>query len=121
MVWPSAEERGGRLRCLDFPPPRWLVIQTPAAFAETFPAFGAGPQLLIDSAGTMYVIYPELAQASLDNGSVRRLLLIVSADHGESLGELGLYAEHGLASEPVHHLPRGARQGEVVDHGVRDL
>ena len=31
--------------------------------------------------------------------------IIVSSDHGESFGELGLYAEHGLASEPVHRLP----------------
>ncbi|MBU3062528.1 sulfatase-like hydrolase/transferase [Nocardia sp. NEAU-G5] len=31
--------------------------------------------------------------------------IIVSADHGESLGELGMYAEHGMASEPVHRLP----------------
>ncbi|MFE2091075.1 sulfatase family protein [Streptomyces sp. NPDC002596] len=31
--------------------------------------------------------------------------VIVSADHGESFGELGMYAEHGMASEPVHRLP----------------
>ncbi|MFF8772107.1 sulfatase [Kitasatospora sp. NPDC015120] len=31
--------------------------------------------------------------------------VIVSADHGESLGELGMYAEHGMATEPVHRLP----------------
>ncbi|MFB9924111.1 sulfatase/phosphatase domain-containing protein [Amycolatopsis halotolerans] len=33
------------------------------------------------------------------------IAVIVSADHGESLGELGLYAGHGLASEPVQRLP----------------
>ncbi len=31
--------------------------------------------------------------------------VIVSADHGESFGELGSYAEHGLANEAVHRLP----------------
>ncbi len=31
--------------------------------------------------------------------------IIVSADHGESLGEQGSYAEHGLANEPTHRLP----------------
>lgn len=31
--------------------------------------------------------------------------IIVSADHGESFGEQGSYAEHGLANEPTHHLP----------------
>ncbi|WP_194923028.1 sulfatase family protein [Catenulispora pinisilvae] len=31
--------------------------------------------------------------------------VIVSADHGESVGEQGLYAEHGLANEPTHRVP----------------
>lgn len=31
--------------------------------------------------------------------------VIVSADHGESFGENGLYAEHGLANESTHRLP----------------
>ncbi|GAB2882910.1 sulfatase family protein [Streptomyces mayteni] len=31
--------------------------------------------------------------------------IIVSADHGESLGEQGSYAEHGLANEPTHRVP----------------
>ena len=31
--------------------------------------------------------------------------IVVSADHGEAFGEQGSYAEHGLASEPTHHLP----------------
>lgn len=31
--------------------------------------------------------------------------IIVSADHGESFGENGSYAEHGLANEPTHRLP----------------
>ena len=31
--------------------------------------------------------------------------IIVSADHGESLGENGSYAEHGLANEPTHRVP----------------
>jgi membrane-anchored protein YejM (alkaline phosphatase superfamily) len=30
--------------------------------------------------------------------------IIVSADHGESFGENGSYAEHGLANEAVHRL-----------------
>jgi arylsulfatase A-like enzyme len=38
-------------------------------------------------------------------GLTDEVAIIVSADHGESFGELGLYMEHGLASEPVHRLP----------------
>lgn len=31
--------------------------------------------------------------------------VIVTSDHGENLGELGLYAEHGTADEPTCHIP----------------
>jgi arylsulfatase A-like enzyme len=31
--------------------------------------------------------------------------VIVSADHGEAIGEFGMYFDHGNASEGVHHLP----------------
>ena len=38
-------------------------------------------------------------------GLADEVAVVVSSDHGESFGEMGLYAEHGLASEPVHRLP----------------
>lgn len=31
--------------------------------------------------------------------------IIISADHGEAMGELGIYGDHVNASEPVHHVP----------------
>ncbi len=47
------------------------------------------------------------------------LAIIVTADHGEDLGEFGIYGEHGLADEPVCHIPLlirwpGMRKGAVV-------
>ncbi|MGI6201282.1 MAG: sulfatase [Christensenellales bacterium] len=51
--------------------------------------------------------------------------IIVTADHGENLGELGLYAEHGTADEPTCHIPmiikwpggpRGAVQSGFFDN-----
>lgn len=30
---------------------------------------------------------------------------IITADHGESFGEQGIYMEHGMASESVNHIP----------------
>lgn len=47
------------------------------------------------------------------------LAIIITSDHGEDLGELGIYGEHGLADEPVCRIPMiikwpGARKGEVV-------
>lgn len=44
--------------------------------------------------------------ATLDElGIAEETAIIVSADHGESFGENGSYAEHGLANEPTHRLP----------------
>lgn len=33
------------------------------------------------------------------------LAIIITADHGEDLGEFGVYGEHGMADEPVCHIP----------------
>ncbi|TBL80433.1 sulfatase [Paenibacillus thalictri] len=52
---------------------------------------------------------------------------IISADHAESLGEHGVYMEHGNASESVHHIPLivkipGVTQpGQVVDGFVYNV
>lgn len=53
--------------------------------------------------------------------------IIISADHGESMGEHGIYAEHGSATEAVHHVPLimaipGVTQpGEVNDEFVYNV
>lgn len=33
------------------------------------------------------------------------LAIIITSDHGENIGELGLYGEHGTADEPTCHIP----------------
>ncbi len=33
------------------------------------------------------------------------LAIIITSDHGENMGELGLYGEHGTADEPTCHIP----------------
>ncbi|MBO2465430.1 sulfatase family protein [Actinomadura violacea] len=38
-------------------------------------------------------------------GIAEETAVIVSADHGEAFGEHGMYAEHGLATEPVQRVP----------------
>jgi arylsulfatase A-like enzyme len=40
-----------------------------------------------------------------DLGILEETAIIVSADHGESMGENGSYAEHQLANEPTHRVP----------------
>ncbi len=53
------------------------------------------------------------------------LAIIITSDHGENMGELGLYAEHGTADEPTCHIPmiikwpgcqKGARVGGFHDN-----
>jgi len=48
--------------------------------------------------------------------------IIISADHGENLGELGIYSEHGTADRGTCHIPMiikwpGGKPGHV-DHGL---
>ncbi len=41
-----------------------------------------------------------------DNGLYNDdLAILITADHGEDLGEFGVYAEHGMADEPVCRIP----------------
>lgn len=47
------------------------------------------------------------------------LAIIITADHGEDLGEFGVYGEHGMADEPVCRIPLiirwpGAKAGSRV-------
>ncbi|MFQ8703358.1 MAG: sulfatase, partial [Eisenbergiella sp.] len=56
------------------------------------------------------------------------LAIIITADHGEDLGEFGIYAEHGAADEPVCRIPLigrwpGMRKGAVANgfHDNTDL
>ncbi|MFQ6331285.1 sulfatase [Nocardia sp. CWNU-33] len=49
--------------------------------------------------------FGQLMAALEELGIAEETAVIVRADHGESLGENGSYAEHGLANEPTHRLP----------------
>lgn len=49
--------------------------------------------------------FGRLREAIAALGLTEEIAIVVSADHGESFGEQGSYAEHGLANEAVHHLP----------------
>lgn len=49
--------------------------------------------------------FGRLRAALAEMGLTDEVAIVVSADHGESFGEQGSYAEHGLANEPTHHLP----------------
>lgn len=40
-----------------------------------------------------------------EQGIYEETAIIITSDHGENMGELGLYAEHGTADHPTCHVP----------------
>lgn len=40
-----------------------------------------------------------------EQGIYEDMAIMISSDHGECMGELGIYCEHGTASEAVCHIP----------------
>ncbi len=54
-----------------------------------------------------------------DLGVLDDLMIIVSADHGENFGELGLYAEHATADHPTCRIPFIVRWPQKVAVGGR--
>ena len=57
----------------------------------------------------------ELMNTLADLGILDDTAVIVSADHGESFGENGCYADHPMASEPIHHVPMVIKWPGVTD------
>jgi len=48
--------------------------------------------------------------------------IIISSDHGENLGELGIYQEHGTADYPTCHIPMIIKwPGALKNHVAREL
>ncbi len=45
--------------------------------------------------------------------------IIISSDHGEAIGQLGMYFEHGVAVDGVAHLPLIVRWPGLTDGGLR--
>ncbi len=52
-------------------------------------------------------------------GVMDDLVVIISSDHGENMGELGIYGEHGTADHPTHHIPLIIRWPGLTN-GTRD-
>ncbi|MUL67860.1 hypothetical protein BOO86_25540 [Mycobacterium sp. CBMA 234] len=63
--------------------------------------------------------FGRLREAIHKLGLDEQVAIVVSADHGESFGEQGSYAEHGLANEPVHHLPMVVFWPGITDGAAR--
>ncbi len=53
-------------------------------------------------------------------GVMDDLIIIISADHGENMGELGIYGEHGTADHATCRIPMIVRWPGSVQPGVRE-
>ncbi|MBV6716367.1 sulfatase family protein [Paenibacillus chitinolyticus] len=60
----------------------------------------------------------EIVETLRELGIEDDVCFIISADHGESMGEHGIYAEHASATESVHHLPLIMRVPGVTKPGT---
>jgi arylsulfatase A-like enzyme len=60
--------------------------------------------------------FGQLLDALDDLGILAETAIIVSADHGESMGENGSYAEHALATEPTHRVPLVVRWPTLTEN-----
>ncbi|GIP40198.1 sulfatase [Paenibacillus sp. J31TS4] len=62
----------------------------------------------------------QLLQSLEAQGVLDDTVILISSDHGESMGELGIYSEHGTADQATCHIPMiirwpGKRRGAVDD------
>src|SRR5699024_469787 len=63
-----------------------------------------------------------IVEAMEEQGVLEDLIIIITADHGENLGELGIYAEHGTADQFTCRIPMIIRwPGMVSNHIDNDL
>jgi arylsulfatase A-like enzyme len=65
----------------------------------------------------------QLFEALDAQGVLKDLVILISSDHGENLGELGIYGEHATADQPTCRIPLivrwpGLTKAGLVDDGL---
>lgn len=76
--------------------------------------YDCGIRYLDDHVGKLLSVLEE-------KGVLDDTIIIISADHGENMGQLGIYGEHATADEGTCHIPMiiswpGMKQGITDDH-----
>lgn len=99
--------------------PRWPRhpgrIDTMADLRRMIDGYDCGIRYMDDHIG-------QILEAFEKKGVLDDMIIIVSSDHGENQGELGIYGEHGTADRITHRIPMivrwpGKTQGHV-DSGL---
>lgn len=85
-----------------------------AGLRRLFDGYDCGIRHADNLLGTVFAALKE-------QGVYDDLAIIITSDHGENMGELGIYSEHATADEPTCHIPLiirwpGARRG--INHGL---
>ncbi len=75
--------------------------------------FDCGVRYMDDHLGMIF-------DAMREQGVMDDLIIIITADHGENMGELGIYGEHGTADHGTCRIPMIVRWPGRVQPGVRE-
>jgi len=81
--------------------PRWNVpaaIRSRADFLEYLNGYDGALRYVDDTIARLLAILER-------QGVLKDALVVISSDHGEAIGEQGMYFEHGVCSEGVNHIP----------------
>ncbi|GGE26651.1 sulfatase [Pullulanibacillus camelliae] len=91
-------------------------IQTMEDMREMIDGYDCGVRHMDENIGMIFAALEE-------QGIMDEVIIVITADHGENLGELGIYGEHGTADQGTCRIPMiirwpgvGAPKGHV-DHG----
>src|SRR5947209_18664229 len=88
-----------------------FAISNRADFKKLIDGYDGGITYMDKHVGQLLEVLHEL-------GIEDEVGFIVSADHGESQGEHGIYAEHPSATEPVHDIPLIISMPGVTEPGL---
>lgn len=97
------------------PPPRhpWNLAG-PSEVKAIFDGYDVGVRYADDAVGT-------LLNKLADLGVLDDTAVLISSDHGEAFGELGVYADHQAADEPTCHIPSVLRWPGVAPRAYGGL
>ncbi|CAG7626566.1 sulfatase-like hydrolase/transferase [Paenibacillus allorhizosphaerae] len=90
-------------------------IKDESGLRQMIDGYDTAIRYIDDQIGAIFALLEEA-------GVMDEVAIIITADHGENQGELGIYGEHGTADQGTCRIPMiirwpGAEQGHV-DHGL---
>jgi arylsulfatase A-like enzyme len=75
-----------------------VELKTMDDVRRTYDGYDCGIRYMDDHIGMLF-------DALREKGVMDDLVIIISSDHGENLGELGIWGEHGTSDQITHRIP----------------